>query len=370
MGWGNDNGKGQNPWGSVPPGGGRGGGSGGPPPEYDDIIGKFQENLGKMIPGFLKGRGLGSIFLALVFLSWAYTSVFQVAPAEQGVVLRFGEWVRTEPQGLHFAPFPIERAIVLNVEEVTKTDIGFRSQESQQRRISIAELLGESLMLTGDENIVNISFSVFWKINNAKNYLFNIEPPQSITVKEVAESVMREIIGKTEFQSAMTQDRGPIQDEAKAKLQEVLDFYGAGILITQIQLEKVVPPAEVNEAFLDVQAAVANSESYQNEATAYANSIVPVARGNAVRMIQEAEAYKEQVIARATGEASRFLAVYEEYSKAKDVTKRRIYLETMEEILTGMTKVIIDEGAGTGVIPYLPLPELRARQDKREGGGQ
>ena len=366
MNWGNDNGKGNNPWGSVPP---SGGGGGGRPPNFDPL-GDFQKRMGGMMPGFLKGRGITTILLVVVLILWAFSGFFRVQPAEEGVVLRFGAWERTEPQGLHYhLPFPIEQAIVLNVEEVTKTDIGFRSRDEERRRISVQEMLGESLMLTGDENIVNISFSVFWKIDSAKNYLFNIQPPQSITVKEVAESVMREIIGKTEFQAAMTQDRGPIQAEALIKLQEVLNYYGAGILITQIQLEKSVPPAEVNEAFLDVQAAVANSESYQNEAQAYANTIVPEARGNAVRLIQEAEAYKEQVIARATGEASRFLAVYNQYAKAKDVTRKRIYLETMEEVLSGMTKIIIDEGAGTGVIPYLPLPELKARQDKGKGGG-
>ena len=368
MAWGNGDGKGNNPWGTVPPSGG--GGRGGPPPEYDDLLGNLLNRLRGMLPRFLRGRGI-SVILVVVLVLWALSGFFKVQPAEEGVILRFGEWVRTEQQGLHYhIPFPVERVIVLNVEEVTKTDIGFRSQETQRRRTSIAELLGESLMLTGDENIVNISFSVFWKINDAKNYLFNIQPPQTLTVKQVAESVMREIIGKTDFQSAMTEDRGPIQIAAQAKLQEVLNFYGAGILITQIQLEKVVPPAEVNEAFLDVQAAVANSESYQNEAQAYANTIVPQARGNAVRKIQQAEAYKEQVIARAIGEASRFIAVYEQYAKAKDVTRKRIYLETMEEVLTGMTKVIVDEGAGTGVIPYLPLPELKTRQDRSEGGGQ
>lgn len=201
MAWGDDNGKGNNPWGSVPPSGG--GGPRGPrPPDFDPF-----GNLRNMMPKFLRGRGIFTVFLILFVVLWAYTSVFKVEPAEQGVVLRFGEWVRTDPQGLHFAPFPFERAIVLNVEEVTKTDIGFRSQEVQRRQTSQTMLLAESLMLTGDENIVNISFSVFWKIDNAKNYLFNIQPPQSITVKEVAESVMREIIGKTDFQSAMTEDR-------------------------------------------------------------------------------------------------------------------------------------------------------------------
>jgi membrane protease subunit HflK len=370
MGWGDDNGKGQNPWGSVPPGGGRSGGGGDRPPEYDDVIAKLQKSLNKLVPPFLRGKGFLTIALFILLIGFGSTVIYRVQTAEQGVVLRFGEWVRTEPEGLNFKlPYPFEQVIILNVNQVNRIDIGFRSPETQTNRVSQNELFGESLMLTGDENIVDIAFTVFWKIDVAENYLFNIQFPQETTVKEVAESVMREIIGRTPIQVALTQGRGQIQKDAQEKLQQVLNEYQAGILITEIRLERVDPPAQVIDAFRDVQKAEADKESYQNEAQAYANSVVPEARGNAVRMIQEAEAYKEQVIAKATGDASRFLAVYEEYSKAKDVTKRRIYLETMEEILSGMNKIILDEGAGSGVVPYLPLPELRARQEK-EGDGQ
>ncbi|MEE8294947.1 MAG: FtsH protease activity modulator HflK [Sphingomonadales bacterium] len=365
MGWGNDNGKGQNPWGSVPPGGGRGGGNGGPPPEYDDIIGKFQENFKNMMPGFLKGKGFVFILVLILAILILPTIGFRVQTAEQGVVLMFGKWVRTAPEGFNFKlPFPIEQVTIVNVNVISRIDVGFRSPETRDRNTNPVSLLEESLMLTGDENIVDIAFTVFWKIDNAKNYLFNIQEPQAITIKEVAESVMREIIGKTPIQTALTQGRGQIQKDSQEKLQEVLNYYEAGILVTEIRLERVDPPAQVIDAFRDVQKAEADKESFQNQAQAYANSIVPEARGNAVRMTQEAEAYKEQVIARATGEASRFLAVFQEYAKAKDVTKRRIYYETMEELLAGMNKIIIDEGAGTGVVPYLPLPEIRPNQDK------
>ncbi len=365
MAWGNDNGKGQNPWGSVPPSGGRGGGPGGPPPEYDDIIGNFQNWLRNLTPKFLRGKGFIFFIILFLVLFILPTMGYRVQPAEQGVVQRFGEWVRTEPQGFHIkAPYPIETVTIVNVNQVNRIDIGFRSIDDERRRTTTASLLGESLMLTGDENIVDIAFTVFWKIDVAENYLFNIQFPQEVTVKEVAESVMREIIGKTPIQTALTQGRGQIQKDAQQKLQEVLNSYGAGILITEIRLEKVDPPAQVIDAFRDVQKAEADKESSQNEAQAYSNSVIPEARGNAIRITQEAEAYKQQVIAKATGEASRFLSVFKEYSKAKEVTKRRIYLETMEEILKGMNKVIVDEGAGTGVVPYLPLPELKARQDK------
>ena len=366
MAWGNDNGKGNNPWGSVPPSGG--GPRGQRPPEFDDIFGNFQKRMNALLPKFLRGRGLTTILLVIVLVLWGFSGFFRVQTSEQGVILRYGEWVRTEPQGFHWhIPFPIEQLLILNVTEINREDIGFRSAGSRERTPSRAILLGESLMLTGDENIVDIAFTVFWKVDNAKNYLFNIQPPQKQTVKEIAESVMREIIGKTEIQTALTQGRGQIQTDAQIKLQDVLNYYGAGILITEVKLERVDPPSQVIEAFRDVQAAEADKESYQNEAQAYANSIIPEARGNAVRIIQEAEAYKEQVIARATGEASRFLAVYQQYSLAKEVTRKRIYLETLEEIFSGMTKIIIDEGAGTGVVPYLPLPELRSRQKSGEG---
>lgn len=365
MAWGDDDGNGKNPWGSVPPGGGRGP-RGGPPPEYDDIVGKFQDRMRGMMPGFFKG-GMILGFLAVVVVLWLFSGFYRVEPSEQGVVLRFGEWVRTEPQGFHWhVPYPVERVYVLNVTQVNQEDIGFRSDPNE--RASQSDLLHERLMLTGDENIVDIAFSVFWKIDDAKSYLFNIESPQRQTVKEIAESVMREIIGQRPIQNALTEGRGEIQTEAQKHLQEVLNNYGAGILITEIRLEKVDPPAQVIDAFRDVQAAAADRETLQNKAEEYANKIIPEARGEAVKKIQEAQAYKEQVIARATGEASRFLAVYQQYAKAKDVTKRRIYLETMEEILSGMNKIIVDEGAGTGVVPYLPLPELKARQD--QGGNQ
>ena len=370
MAWGDDNGKSRNPWGSVPPSGG-GQGNGGPPPDFDDFIGRFQDRLRNLLPGFLKGKGFIVLFIVLIVLFIVPTIGFRVQTAEQGVVLRFGEWVRTSPQGFNLKlPFPIERVTIVNVSEVNRVDIGFRSPETQDRRTTTVALLGESLMLTGDENIVDIAFTVFWKVDNAKNYLFNIQSPQSITVKEMAESVMREIIGKTRIQVALTEGRGDIQTAAREKLQQVLDSYGAGILITEVKLERVDPPARVIDSFRDVQAAEADKERFQNEAEAYANSIVPEARGRAVRLIQEAEAYREQVIARATGEAARFIAVYDQYAKAKDVTRKRIYLETMEEVLAGMNKIIIDEGAGTGVVPYLPLPELKARQDRNEGGGE
>ena len=366
MAWGDDNGKGRNPWGSVPPSGG-GRGNGGPPPEFDDLIGRFQDRMKNLMPDFLKGRGI-FVVLALFVFVWLASGFYRVQPSEQGVELRFGKWTETTTQGWQYhLPYPIETVFVLNVTNVNRIDIGFRPGETQSSGGRASDILEESLMLTGDENIVNVSFTVFWVIDDAKNFLFNIQSPQAVTVKEIAESVMRETVGKTNFQGAITEARGPIQVEVLERLQDVLNSYGAGILITGIELSKVEAPPQVLTAFRDVQAAVQDNTRYQNEARAYANEIVPRAQGEAAKITQQAEAYKEQVIARATGEASRFLAVYEQYNKAKDVTRKRIYLETMEEILSGMNKVIVDEGAGTGVVPYLPLPEL---QSKRNEGGE
>ncbi|HSA80979.1 MAG TPA: FtsH protease activity modulator HflK, partial [Geminicoccaceae bacterium] len=223
----------------------------------------------------------------------------------------------------------------------------------------------ESLMLTGDENIVDINFVLLWLIKDAGQFLFNIRDPES-TVKAVAESVMREIIGKTPIAEATTEARGAIELGAREQMQAILDSYGAGILVTQVQLQKVDPPSEVIDAFRDVQRAQADRERLQNEAESFANDILPRARGEAERISQEAQAYRQEVVARADGDAQRFVAVYNEYDKARDVTTKRIYLETMEEVLRGMNKVVIDQsGGGSGVVPYLPLPELERRARQR-----
>ena len=223
-------------------------------------------------------------------------------------------------------------------------------------------------MLTGDENIVDINFVLLWMIKDAGEFLFNIRDPES-TVKAVAESVMREIVGKTPIAEATTEARGAIELGAREQIQAILDSYGAGVLVTQVQLQKVDPPGEVIDAFRDVQRAQADRERLQNEAETFANDILPRARGEAERISQEAQAYRQEVVARAEGDAQRFLAVYEEFDKARDVTTRRIYLETMEEVLRDMNKVLIDQSASAnGVVPYLPLPELERRARERAAG--
>ena len=340
------------------------GGGGQQPPDIDEMIRKGQDKLKSVLPGAFGGKSGLSILILVVAILWGSSGFYRVETSEEGVVLRFGEWVRTETPGLKWhIPFPIEEVIIPNVTANNQLDIGFRSEPTSGRGGRQTSFPEESLMLTGDENIVNVDFTVFWQIKNASNFLFNIQGPQEVTIKAVAESVMREVIGKTPIQDALTGQKNKIQSETQQIVQTTLDSYGAGIQINEVKLQRVDPPSQVIDAFRDVQAAEADKERFQNEADAYANSIIPAARGESARMLQEAQAYKQQVIAASTGDASRFLAVYTEYTQAKEVTKKRMCLETMEQILSGMNKIIIDGDAGQGVVPYLPLPELDSRRN-------
>lgn len=360
------------PWGGG--GGGQGPrrpqrpGGGGPQPDLDELLRKGQDKLKKVIPGGGGGKAGISLLILVLLGLWLASGFFKVNTNEQGVVLRFGEWTRSTAPGLHWhLPWPIETALTPAVTDVNRTDVGFRPNMPVRSRP--ANLLEESLMLTGDENIVDVAFTVFWQIKDAGQYLFNIQSPQETTVKSVAESVMREIVGQTPIQRVLTEGRGDIEKQAQRMMQSALDSYEAGIIVGGVKLEKVDPPSQVIEAFRDVQAAEADRERFRNEAERYANQIIPEARGEANKMLQQAEAYKEQVVAGAQGDASRFLSVFEEYRQAKDITKKRIYLETMETILAKMDKVILDENAGGGVVPYMALPEVRKRQ-RAEAGGQ
>jgi len=353
-------GRGGSPWGS-PPGGGNGSGRGPTPPDIDEIIKNIQKTINRFIPG----RGAGGskpIFLGLIILViiWVASGLYRVLPDEQGVVLRFGKFVNTTQPGLNYHfPYPIERALTPKVTKVNRMDVGFRSgSDSGFSSAGVADVPEESLMLTGDENIVNIDFSVFWVIKDAGYFLFKIQDPQG-TVKAAAETAMREVIARSNIQPILTEGRSRIEIETQEIIQNILDEYNSGIQITQVQTQKADPPDQVIDAFRDVQAARADMERSKNEAQAYANDVIPRARGEAAKILQAAEAYKKQVVARAEGEASRFLAIYTEYAKAKEVTQERMYLETMEKVLADIDKVIIDKNASSGVVPYLPLPELK-----------
>ena len=280
---------------------------------------------------------------------------------EQGVVLRFGEWVRTTLPGLHYhLPYPIEIAKTPKVTKVNKTEIGFRVMGTSQRM-----LLEESLMLTGDENIVDVNFSVFWVIKDAGKFLFNIRNPEK-TTKSVSESVMREVIANTAIASVLAEGRKEIETKSIQEIQLVLDNYGSGVQITQLQLQKVDPPDQVIDSFRDVQRARADKEKIINEAKAYRNDIIPKARGEAAQIVQQAEAYKKEVIARSEGDINRFNSILSSYKNNESVTKNRIYLETLEVILQNANKVIIDTKQGSGVLPYLPLPEITKRKRKNK----
>lgn len=370
---GDGGGNGQGPWGGGGGGGAGGGGGGGgrQPPDIEDMLRKGQERVKAILPG---GGGFSPkiimLLVAFAIVAWLLTGFYRVQPGQQGVALVFGKVWKTTPPGLDINfPAPLGEVLTPQVDLSRRVDVGFRGAGDVTRgRSTERDVLEESLMLTGDQNIVDMDFTVFWKIKSASDYLFNIRGQEN-TVKLVAESAMREVVGQTKFDIAVTTGREDIQDKTRELMQTILDQYKSGILITNVQLQKTDPPSEVIDAFNDVQRARQDRDRLRNEAEAYANSIVPVARGEAARDIKQAEAYREQQIQEARGEADRFISVYEAYKVAPEVTRRRMYLETLGEVLGSARKVIIDQkGGASGVIPYLPLPEVQKRldQDKKE----
>lgn len=353
---GGPNGGNNNPWGNSPRPQG---------PDIDAWLNQLQENIKKYIPG---GGGSGLVLLLVGFLVlWGLSGFYRVQADEQGVVLRFGKFQAQTSPGLNYhIPWPIESVITPKVTIVNRVDIGMRgpSDSFVGGRVASRDVPEESLMLTGDENIVDVDFSVFWLINSASDFLFNIQNPEG-TVKSVAESTMREIVGQNNIQPILTEQRQNTEDMVRDLMQSILDDYGAGITITQVKMQKVDPPAAVIDAFRDVQAARADQERARNEAQSYANRVVPEAQGEAFRIRREAEAYREQAVAEAEGQASRFAAVYNEYKQASDVTRQRIFLETVEKVMQRSNKIIIDQSdAGGGVIPYLPLDRLNSKTNK------
>lgn len=364
--WGNKGGGG--PWGQGPSGGGGGGNQ---PPDLEELLKRSQDRLRKAMPG---GGGTGSgipgwAIMLLASLGIAFTAfsafTFRVNPDEVGIVMRFGQYVRRADPGLHFRwPPPIEEVRFPKVTRQNSLQVGMRGAD-RGRGYTTAPTGGEtSHMLTGDENIVDINFVVRWQIKNdrVQDYLFNIQNPE-LTVEEVAESAMREVVGQMNIQPVLTEARQKIEQAVQKLMQDVLDGYGAGVRIVEVQLQRVDPPQEVIDAFRDVQAARADKERLQNEAATYANKIVPEARGEAERILQAAEAYKQQTIADANGQASRFSKVYDEYRKAPDLTRQRMYIETMERVLSQSDTIILDQQGGQGVVPYLPLDQLQKRKE-------
>jgi modulator of FtsH protease HflK len=369
-GYGGGNGNGNGDDGDRGPGrrgGRRPGGEGPQIPEIDEIVKKGQEQL-RVLMGGRSGRGpngpsgggggfrltRGTVGLgALAALAlWLFASFYTVRPEEQSVELFLGEFHRLGSPGLNFAPWPLVTAEVLSVTRENTEDIG----------LPVGGRDETGLMLTTDANIVDIDFQVVWNINDAASYLFNIRDPQ-LTVRAVSEAVMREIIAESELAPILNRDRGIIADRALFLVQETLDTYDSGINIVRINLDKADPPREVINAFREVQAAEQERDRLERQADAYANRVLAGARGEAAQILEEAEGYRARVVNEAQGEASRFLAVLTEYRLAPEVTRKRIYLEAMEQVLGGVEKVLLDPSisgnGGQGVVPYLPLNELR-----------
>lgn len=340
------------PWSHGPSG--QGGGSD-RPPDLIDLLRRGQEGFRQIFPRGLGGGGAPLIALGLL-AGWFLLGFYTVSEGEQGVETRFGAFTQLTNLGLNYHwPYPIET--------VRKVQI------TRQNSVEVGGSAAESLMLTGDENIVEVAFNVIWDIKSARDYVFNIREPDT-TVKAVAESAMREIVGKSRIGLIQTEDRTATQEATKALIQQTLDGYGAGIRIREVQMQRVIPPEPVIDAFQDVQSAKADQNRLINEANAYRNKVVPEARGDAETIRQAAEAYKEQSVAQAQGEAQRFLAILAQYKSAKDVTRKRIYLETLERVLERTNKVVVGGKAGQSVLPYLPLDKIGKQPEGRNAGDQ
>jgi len=385
MSWGNGS---KGPWGNGPTDGGNSNGPRGPRKkgakpsdtehlDFEHWMRKSQDSMRGLFGG---GEGGGSnpnggrviaLFMVAFGLLWLGSGIYRVNPDELGVVLRFGEYHRTTGPGLNYhLPYPVETVLIPSVTTVNKEEVGFRSAN---RRVSSSNsgYDKESLMLTGDRNIVDIDFEVQWKIDATapQDFLFNVRSPSQF-IKPVAESAMREVIGRNDLTDVLTTAQSQIAEDTKELMQHMLDVYSAGIEVIAVNLSRPDVPSPVIDEFQDVKRAEQDRETAESVAEGYRNEIIPQAKGNAVQMVQQAEAYKSKVVADAEGDAARFLSVYNEYRLAEDVTRKRIYLETMEEIMQGMNKVVMDESTSSGVLPYLPLKELNTNKVKRGGANE
>ena len=365
----NGSGKNRGPWGSSGGDNGSGPWSGGPsrgsgggsPPDFEEFIKRSQDRLKNVLPGG-KGGGISSkgaiIGILILAIIWGVFGFYRVQPSEQAVELVFGDVIGLTGPGLNYNyPYPIGTVEIVNTAQLREATVGLQ-EVATRSGVSTSDISEESLMLTGDENIVDVDFKVLWQISNPESFLFKIQNPIA-TVKAVSESAMREVVGQSKIDAILTENRAPIQIAVQELMQDTLDGYEAGIRVNEVQMQKVDPPQTVIGAFRDVQAARADQERVQNQAEAYANRVVPEARGEAARILESASAYKEQTVAEATGQADRFTKIYEQYRLAPYVTRERMYLETLEKVYGSNEKVLIDnQEGGSGVIPYLPLNEL------------
>lgn len=366
-GGGDNDGGGKSPWG----GGGGGNRPGGNrPPDIEDILRQGRERLKVIVGGGGKGDGprrpgpggsglgKGGIVIAVIAALGLYIAngLYTVKPEERSVILTFGERSGIGDPGLNFVFWPIQAKEIVQVTRENTVDIG--SLSSAGDRASRAS--DQGLMLTGDANIIDIGFQLVWNVSDPQKYLFNLANPDS-TVAAVAESAMREVIGRSEMKPILNRDRAQVSQEVQELIQSTLDSYESGVNVVRVNFDKADPPKEVIDSFRDVQAAEQERDTLEKRADAYANERLAGARGQAAQLVQEAEGYRARLVNEAEGEASRFKAIYTEYSKAPEVTRKRLYLETMERVLGDVDKVIIDDnvGGGQGIVPYLPLNELR-----------
>ena len=353
-----NNGGGRNPWGMG--GGGYGGGD--VPPDLDEMLKRAQENLRQVMPGPGGSGRILAIAVGLAALLWLASGFYIVVPGQHAVIQRFGALKTSQTEaglGYHL-PWPVETVTKVNVSEVRRMEIGFTEHAIRGGVSQKQDRADESLMLTSDANIVDIDLEVHWNVKSAEDFLFNIADPEN-TIKKVAESAIREVVGQTLMFPIITQAREDVANRAREIMTSNLDEYKSGVNITQVLIREAEVHPDVQEAFQDVQSAKQDAFDVQNRAGAYREDILPRARGQAIKMLQEAQGHKQAAIARASGDAERFTAMYEAYQGSKDVTRTRLYIETMEEVLLNAQKIIMDEAgaAAGGVVPYLPLNELK-----------
>ena len=378
MAWNEPGGSGnKDPWGGGGPGKDQG------PPDLDEVIKKFQDKLsgllggkrgggngGNVVGGPGSGSGGGSALISVVavvgLVVWGLSGIYIVDSAERGVITRFGSYVDTTMPGPHWhLPYPIERVELVDVEENRAVEIGFRDSSASRR---VATVPQEALMLTQDENIVDIKFAVQYQIGDAKSYLFNVRDPDA-TLRQATESAVREVIGKAKMDFVLTEGQSDIADRVETNLQEILDRYETGLLVTSVNLQSAQPPEEVRGAFEDAINAREDQQRLINEARAYSSDVIPKSRGNAARQLEEANAYKERVIAQAEGEASRFEQMLTEYKKAPVVTRQRLYIDTMQSVMQNTSKVMVDVEGGNNLL-YLPLDKIMSATGIGQQGGQ
>jgi len=352
----NDQNPQNNPWGNKP---------GQQPPDLDEVIRRLQQRFSGMfggggsgdggVTGPSKGAVMGGVVIAL--LLWVASGIYSVAADEEAVVLRFGKFAATEGPGLNWhLPYPVESIEKVPVTRVQRLEVGFRTLPGQRARA----IDQESLMLTKDENIVSVSFIVQYKVKDVSEYVFNVAHITK-AVRDATESAIREVIGRTMIDDVLTTKKAAVEVEVEKLVQSILNGYKAGILVTAVKLQNAQPPERVIKEFKDVASAREDRARAKNIAEAYANDIIPKARGEAKKTVLDAEAYAAAVVDRAQGESKRFISLLDAYRTAPDVTRKRLYLEAMQDVLSKVDKIIIDKSVAGRVLPYLPLDSMRGK---------